>query len=146
MIACFPPCFPRRSLDAPFHLDTHFYNKKTIDNRLVNHHQIKNTDLVDPPARPVLFPGLPPLHPGQPIVHVHNGILNARHLASSGEPDAENAFFVADLGEVFRQHTRWISCLPEIQPFYGSCPLSLSLLIHPPQLSSVTQIHTSSDS
>jgi len=119
-------CLPQRSLD------THFLTKKTFDNRLVNHHQIKNTDLVDHPVHPILFSGLPPLHSGQPIVHVHNGILNARLLASPGEPDAEKAFFVADLGEVFRQHRRWISCLPEIQPFYGSCLLSLSLLIHPP--------------
>lgn len=137
-------CFPRTSLDSPFH---RFLNKR-IDNRVANHYQIQNTDLVHPdqPAEPILFSGLPPLHPGQPVLHVHNGIQNARQLASAGEPDAEKAFFVADLGDVFRQHRRWISCLPEIQPFYGSCPLSLPKLIDSPQLSSATQTHTSSGS
>lgn len=35
------------------------------------------------------------------------------------ESDQENAFFVGDLGEVFRQHLRWKSLLPRIEPFYG---------------------------
>ncbi|KAL9544774.1 hypothetical protein MBANPS3_007455 [Mucor bainieri] len=35
------------------------------------------------------------------------------------ESDQENAFFVADLGEVARQHTRWKSLLPRIEPFYA---------------------------
>lgn len=33
--------------------------------------------------------------------------------------DDENAFFVADLGEVYRQHMRWKSNLPRIRPFYA---------------------------
>lgn len=33
--------------------------------------------------------------------------------------DDENAFFVADLGEVYRQHMRWKSNLPRIKPFYA---------------------------
>lgn len=83
-------CFPRTSLDSPFH---RFLNKR-IDNRVANHYQIQNTDLVHPdqPAEPILFSGLPPLHPGQPVLHVHNGIQNARQLASAGEPDAESVF------------------------------------------------------
>ncbi|KXN81294.1 Ornithine decarboxylase [Leucoagaricus sp. SymC.cos] len=48
-----------------------------------------------------------------------NGISNARQLAAAGEPDAEKAFFVADLSEVYKQHKRWTTCLPEIQPFYA---------------------------
>jgi ornithine decarboxylase len=35
------------------------------------------------------------------------------------ESDQENAFFVGDLGEVFRQHLRWKSLLPRIEPFFG---------------------------
>ena len=65
-----------------------------------------------------IFPSLPPLLDGHPDVHLRNGIMNASRLAH--EPNAEQAFFVADLGQVYRQHQRWKSCLPEIQPFYGS--------------------------
>ncbi|GAA5803294.1 hypothetical protein HPULCUR_008773 [Helicostylum pulchrum] len=35
------------------------------------------------------------------------------------ESDQENAFFVGDLGEVFRQHLRWKSLLPRIEPFFA---------------------------
>jgi ornithine decarboxylase len=31
----------------------------------------------------------------------------------------EDAFFVADLGDVYRQHMRWKVNLPRIEPFYG---------------------------
>lgn len=31
----------------------------------------------------------------------------------------EDAFFVADLGEVFRQHLRWKKNLARVQPHYG---------------------------
>src|SRR5947199_189002 len=31
----------------------------------------------------------------------------------------EDAFFVADLGEVFRQHLRWKMNLKRVKPFYG---------------------------
>jgi ornithine decarboxylase len=36
------------------------------------------------------------------------------------EADEENTFFVADLGEVYRQHMRWKKNLPRIKPFYGT--------------------------
>ncbi|KAI9253376.1 pyridoxal-dependent decarboxylase [Phascolomyces articulosus] len=35
------------------------------------------------------------------------------------ELDQENAFFVGDLGEVYRQHLRWKSLLPRIEPFFA---------------------------
>ncbi|KAI9258073.1 pyridoxal-dependent decarboxylase [Phascolomyces articulosus] len=35
------------------------------------------------------------------------------------ESDQENAFFVADIGEVYRQHLRWKSLLPRIEPFFA---------------------------
>ena len=35
------------------------------------------------------------------------------------DSDQENAFFVADIGEVYRQHLRWKSLLPRIEPFFG---------------------------
>lgn len=31
----------------------------------------------------------------------------------------EDAFFVADLGDVYRQHMRWKLNLPRVKPFYG---------------------------
>ena len=31
----------------------------------------------------------------------------------------EEPFFVADLGQVVRQHRRWKSALPHVHPFYG---------------------------
>lgn len=62
---------------------------------------------------------LPTLHHGHSDVHLRNGIMNASRLSAANEPDAEKAFFVADLSHVYRQFQRWKHCMPEIQPFYG---------------------------
>jgi len=70
-------------------------------------------------APDVIFPSLPPILHGHPDIHLRNGIMKASCKAAAHEPDAEKAFFVADLSQVYRQHQRWITCLPEIQPFYG---------------------------
>lgn len=35
------------------------------------------------------------------------------------QPGDEETFFVADLGEVYRQHMRWKLNLPRVKPFYG---------------------------
>lgn len=35
------------------------------------------------------------------------------------EAGDEDTFFVADLGEVYRQHMRWKKNLPRVKPFYG---------------------------
>ncbi|KAF7558059.1 hypothetical protein G7046_g5893 [Stylonectria norvegica] len=35
------------------------------------------------------------------------------------EPGDEDTFFVADLGEVYRQHLRWKKNLPRVRPFYA---------------------------
>lgn len=35
------------------------------------------------------------------------------------DADGENAFFVADLSEIYRQHIRWIRALPRVIPFYA---------------------------
>jgi ornithine decarboxylase len=62
------------------------------------------------------------LHHGHPDVHLRNGIL----AADSGvDPDAERAFFVADLAQVYAQHLRWRACLPHIHPFYGRHTVAL---------------------
>ena len=79
----------------------------------------------------VSIPGLPPLHRGHPDVHLRNGVMNALHLSAEGEPDAEKAFFVADLSSVYKQHERWKKLLPEIEPFYGMPPTASMLLRGP---------------
>ena len=35
------------------------------------------------------------------------------------EPGEEDAFFVADMGDVYRQHLRWKMNLKRVKPFYG---------------------------
>jgi ornithine decarboxylase len=35
------------------------------------------------------------------------------------EAGEEDTFFVADLGEVYRQHMRWKKNLSRVKPFYG---------------------------
>ncbi|KAG6136308.1 Ornithine decarboxylase [Claviceps purpurea] len=37
----------------------------------------------------------------------------------SCEPGDEDSFFVADLGDVYRQHIRWKKNLPRVKPFYA---------------------------
>ncbi|KAI8098967.1 ornithine decarboxylase [Halteromyces radiatus] len=41
------------------------------------------------------------------------------HSRVKWETDQENAFFVANLGEVYRQHIRWNSLLPRIEPHFA---------------------------
>lgn len=59
--------------------------------------------------------------------------MSAAEMAADGEPDAEKAFFVADLSYVYRQHIRWKTFLPEVEPFYGKLfsqqPMSNSLIM-----------------
>jgi ornithine decarboxylase len=66
-----------------------------------------------------IFTSLPPLLRGHPDVHLRNGIMNASCKAAENRINAEKAFFVADLGQVYRQHQRWLQCMPDIEPFYG---------------------------
>lgn len=65
------------------------------------------------------IPHLPPLLRGHPDIHLRNGVMRAARLAATHEPDAEKAFFVADLSYVYKQHERWMQCLPGVEPFYG---------------------------
>lgn len=62
---------------------------------------------------------LPLLHTGPVDYHKLNGINNAHAAAVAYQPDAEQAFFVADLSRVYFQHQRWRRCLPGVKPFYG---------------------------
>jgi ornithine decarboxylase len=67
----------------------------------------------------IIIPGLPPLLRGHPDVHLRNGVIRSARLTAASEPDAERAYFVADLSQVYRQHDRWKRLLPEIEPFYA---------------------------
>lgn len=40
----------------------------------------------------------------------------------SCEAGEEDAFFVADMGEVYRQHLRWKMNLKRVKPHYGKLP------------------------
>ncbi|KAF9911931.1 hypothetical protein BX616_010461 [Lobosporangium transversale] len=59
-----------------------------------------------------------------PLVHTLpvEQMLQAR-LASfdpnTEDAEVDNAFYVADMGEVYRQHLRWKALLPRIEPFFA---------------------------
>jgi ornithine decarboxylase len=98
---------------------THRVTKPLYDNNSSNNGSMEGA-----------FPSLPPLRFGHPDIHIRNGIMNSLRMSAEQVPDAEKAFFVADLSQVYQQHKRWKICLPDITPFYGrSCfssePLSL---------------------
>ena len=38
---------------------------------------------------------------------------------NDNDTDLDSAFYVGDLGELHRQHLKWKSLLPRIEPFYG---------------------------
>ncbi|TAQ85870.1 hypothetical protein B7494_g5821 [Chlorociboria aeruginascens] len=62
----------------------------------------------------------------------HNGVQTPKQVIGNAlkeridginhescEPGDEDTFFVADLGEVYRQHMRWKLNLPRVKPFYA---------------------------
>ncbi|KEY67834.1 hypothetical protein S7711_04972 [Stachybotrys chartarum IBT 7711] len=64
--------------------------------------------------------------------HDHNGVVTSKQLIGEAlrqrvesidhemcDPGDEDTFFVADLGEVYRQHLRWKKNLPRVKPFYA---------------------------
>ena len=87
------------------------------------HPETRPIDVPDADEEPdASFPNLPPVQYGHPNFHLRNGVMRALTLAADGEPDAEHAFFVADLSQVYLQWQRWKRCLPEIEPFFGTYP------------------------
>lgn len=81
---------------------------------------LHDDNVIDDGDCDLVFPGLPPLLRGHPDVHLRNGVIHAAHLSAAGVPDAEKAYFVADLSYVYNQYQRWKRFLPEIEPFYGA--------------------------
>lgn len=64
--------------------------------------------------------------------HLRHGIASPKQLIGEAlrqrvesvdvdhcQPGEEDTFFVADLGEVYRQYQRWKLNLPRVRPFYG---------------------------
>lgn len=43
---------------------------------------------------------------------------------SDQENEGDRAFFVVDLGQVYKQHQRWRTELPQVQPYYGNSVLA----------------------
>ncbi|KAI8322299.1 ornithine decarboxylase [Martensiomyces pterosporus] len=66
------------------------------------------------------------------LPRISHGSVQDALRAKVSQPDAEDAFFVADLGEVYRQFVQWTEHLPRVQPFYAvKCnpdPLVVKLL------------------
>jgi hypothetical protein len=62
---------------------------------------------------------LPVIHSGSVDSLIRSGIIDATLASATNQPDAEAAFFVADLGYIYRQYIRWQRCLPNVTPFYG---------------------------
>lgn len=48
---------------------------------------------------------------------LHKRVVSVDHELC--EPGDEDTFYVADLGDVYRQHLRWKKNLPRVKPFYG---------------------------
>jgi hypothetical protein len=47
---------------------------------------------------------------------IENHITRVAKASPDGETES---FFVADLGQVTRQQTRWVQNLPNVRPYYG---------------------------
>jgi len=82
---------------------------------------VQSTGLLSPPAEELLSSGDGPrLFQGHADIHVRNGIFRSALASDAQKANAETAFFVADLGQVYKQHVRWKECLPNVEPFYGT--------------------------
>ncbi|KAJ2891685.1 Ornithine decarboxylase, partial [Coemansia aciculifera] len=53
------------------------------------------------------------------VAQFSRGSVDDALQAKLAQAGAEDAFFVADLGEVARQHRLWTRLLPRVQPFYA---------------------------
>lgn len=116
-------------LPAHSHIDLSFISPKLDDTFSIRRHP--ETYITEAPdadeGSDAFYPNLPPLQYGHPNFHLRNGVMKALSLALDGGPDAERAFFVADLSQVYLQYQRWKRCLPEIEPFFGTSPGSLDI-------------------
>lgn len=116
----FPPATPV-DLQAPvsFPGSLGFRDTPNLDRQDSSLIHEKSDSMVDEGDAEKIFACLPLLCRGHPDVHLRNGIMNASRKAAENRTNSEKAFFVADLGQVYRQHQRWLQCMPNIEPFYG---------------------------
>ena len=96
-------------LDFPEYANSHVFLKTTINHGLFNHHTQDNYRHGD-----LQNPGLAKQLIGQAL---RERVENINHEFC--DPGDEDTFFVADLGEVYRQHLRWKLNLPRVKPFYA---------------------------
>lgn len=86
------------------------------------------------PAPTVIFnsdklqiPECPNISPEELIdLAIENRIARAAKRSLVG---GDESFFIADLGQVIRQHRRWTQNLPNLQPYYGIFFFSLSYFL-----------------
>ncbi|KAI8590047.1 pyridoxal-dependent decarboxylase [Geranomyces variabilis] len=63
---------------------------------------------------------LGPLLPASVCTRSIASILESRVIDYDAmDPEAEDAFYVADMGEIVRQQARWHKLLPRVEPFYA---------------------------
>lgn len=94
------------SLDYPEYANNHVFVKRSINNIFLNHyHDHHDHRDAGPSAKELIGNAL------------RQRVENIDHEFC--EPGDEDTFFVADLGEVYRQHLRWKLNLPRVKPFYG---------------------------
>src|SRR6185369_10355709 len=97
---------------------THTYEAEQISSKLFNIEQpaLKSHRNRKDEVFPTIF-NLPVEQVLKRQVNTLNKVVAADEF---GDTETENAFFVADLGEVQRQHSRWKDLLPRVEPYYGS--------------------------
>ncbi|KAK3325724.1 pyridoxal-dependent decarboxylase [Apodospora peruviana] len=97
------------SLDYIDYTNNHVFLKRSTNSGFHehhdNHHHHGGQDPVGPSAKELIGNAL------------HQRVEKIDHEFC--EPGDEDTFFVADLGEVYRQHLRWKLNLPRVKPFYA---------------------------
>jgi len=90
------------SLDYPDLANNQVFSKETLSNGFHNNH---GCHVAGPPAKTMIGNAF------------RDRIENIDHEIC--DPGEEDTFYVADLGEVYRQHLRWKLNLPRVKPFYA---------------------------
>ena len=93
------------SLDYPDFANNHVFLKKTLNNGFFEHHDQHGVPTPGPSAKELIGDAF------------RDRVENIDHEFC--DPGDEDTFFVADLGEVYRQHLRWKLNLPRVKPFYA---------------------------
>jgi len=93
------------SLDYPDFTNNHVFLKKALNNGFFEHNDQHGVPTPGPTAKELIGDAF------------RDRVENIDHEFC--DPGEEDTFFVADLGEVYRQHLRWKLNLPRVKPFYG---------------------------